>query len=316
MDRIKLDKFLEKLDKIVSQQGVFKKFIYSFLVWNFQVLWKIDKWLVSRIIQAFTQSLYSHVAFCQLDGDKLYVFWAENLKKVKITQYPIKWKNVVYVIKQFDIDEVMSYFDKKDYSNTLLFFLWPKCAENFNARYENFINRFSSVKYKNWISLWDLVEFELDFEMFGEKLQEIKLDLEKLQQEVNDIVLPENNAKFLKKLFFTWGMFKFIVFAYGEKYDFSGALSIVFSPFRKNLFADNGKLFCSEFVASAMLYAWFYPFDMLTKSPSMITPGDLMDPTFWIWKTKYKVIDARAGKIYKINNFEDMKEVKKVIWKN
>jgi hypothetical protein len=31
MDRIKLDKFLEKLDKIVSQQEIFKNFIYSFL---------------------------------------------------------------------------------------------------------------------------------------------------------------------------------------------------------------------------------------------------------------------------------------------
>jgi hypothetical protein len=29
------------------------------------------------------------------------------------------------------------------------------------------------------------------------------------------------------------------VYAYGEKYDFSGALSIIFSPFRKRLFENN-----------------------------------------------------------------------------
>jgi len=24
----------------------------------------------------------------------------------------------------------------------------------------------------------------------------------------------------------------------------------------------------------------------------MITPGDLMDPDFWIWKEEFKIIDA------------------------
>jgi hypothetical protein len=64
-----------------------------------------------------------------------------------------------------------------------------------------------------------------------------------------------------------------------------------------------------------MLYAGFYPFDMLTKSPSMITPGDLMDPSFWIWKNHYKLIDAKTGKIHNINDYKSMKLAQKMLGK-
>ncbi len=320
MDRIKIEVFVKKLDQLVEQfPEVFKDFTYSFLNWDFWVLWKIDKWIVSRIIQAFTQSLYSHVAFCVFKNWDLRVFWAENLKKVEIKKYPIKWKNCFYVLKQFDSQEVMKYFDKNDYANTLLFFLWEKCAENFKKRYELFLNYFSSDKFKHGISLMDLVEFDLKYEL-NDELLKLQAQLNHLKQKISQIKLYGVNAhsvseKFLQKLFLTWWLFKFVVYAYGEKYDFSGALSIIFSPFRKRLFENNWKLFCSEFVSSAMLYAGFYPFDMLTKSPSMITPGDLMDPSFWIWKNHYKLIDAKTGKIYNINDYKSMKLAQKMLGK-
>ncbi len=311
MDRLKVERFINKLDYLLTNFPVFEKFVYSILVWEFKVLWKIDKTFISRIIQAFSQSLYTHTAFCIFEGWELYTLGAENFKWVKLNKV-IYWKEkALYVIKTFDINEVMKYFDKNIYASNIFYFLGSKCSENFLKRYELFYNYFQQDKFSEGISLWDLIQFDWEFEKFNDLLQ-LKVDLQKLKYQAQNIVLSFDRINNINKLFFTWWMFKFIVYSYGERYDLWGVLKILFSPFRKNIFLDNGKLFCSEFVSSAMLYGWFYPFDVLTKSPEMITPWDLMDPTFWIWKNSYLVVNSLTGEKYEINSILDAKKLKKL----
>jgi len=96
--------------------------------------------------------------------------------------------------------------------------------------------------------------------------------------------------KYLKQLFFRWWMFKYVIFSYDVKYDFLWAGLINLAPFKKDIYKNNKKLFCSEFISNAFLYAGFYPFDYITKSSLMISPGDLMDIWDIFWKKEYEVI--------------------------
>lgn len=312
MEEVKIEVFLKNLDELINKNKIFLKFTYEILNWEFNVLGTISNWFLSNLIKVFSQSLYSHVAFCTFYNWKLYALWAENFKWVKISEYSKNKKREIYVIKQFDINRVIYSFDEEEYANTLYFFYGDECKKNFCKRYKMFISHFSSKKYETWISLWDLIEFDLNYEMIYGKIYDIKNDLEALRSWLDNIIVENKSSNYLNKLFLTWWIFKYIVFSYGTKYDIKWVLWILFTPLKKLSFKNNWKLFCSEFVASAMLYAWFYPFNLLTKAPNMITPGDLMDPDFWIWKKEFKVLDAFTWKIYDINQKIDMRLVRKL----
>jgi len=148
MEEVKIDIFLQNLDELINKNKIFLKFTYEILSWNFKVLGVIGNWFLSNLVKAFSQSLYSHVAFCTFDNWKLYTLWAENFKWVKIIEYNTKGKNGIYVIKQFDIDEVIHYFDEQEYANTLCFFYGDECKKNFCKRYKMFVSHFSSKKHE------------------------------------------------------------------------------------------------------------------------------------------------------------------------
>jgi hypothetical protein len=309
--KITLDLFLEKLGKILKDSKEDKnkiKFIakltWSFLNWKIKVLWKIDNDTISNVIKFWTQSLFVHTTFCEFINNDLYVYGSENWKWVIIDKYNKKTQDSwFYVIKTLNIPKLSNFEKNKE---IIEFFFLKDAKEGFITRYNQFINFF---KNKEKIFLEDLIDFEIYYLENEKNIKQTKKGLKNLIKQINPKIIKwERKNKKLQELFFRWWMFKYIIASYWISYDFSWAMLINFSPFRKLYkISNNEKLFCSEFIAFSLLYAWYYPFDMVFKSPSMVSPGDLMDSSL-LWENSFEVIENKTWKVIKIRNLEDKRK--------
>lgn len=340
-------KFIKTNITTEQQKEAFKHISSNILSWDFYIWWKIPKrGLFSNffwnIINDFTQSYYSHVNFCfpYKKDWKLkwyYVIWAENEKWVIFDFYDLEKNNdFIFVVKQFDKDDFLKYFNIKKYSLNITYLFWENKAKSYTNRYKTFYNFFDKEQYHlNGIGLNDLIEFELFYEKIKNTqsiLNNEKKDLSYLYKNIKDKFYDfkekvwynlENievkyikSKSFLDKLFFNWGILKFLVHSIGLKYDMMWALSIVLVDRKKDI--DYTKkwpkeLFCSELISASMLFAGFYPFDLVTKAPDMVSPWDMIDPSYWIYKENYDVVNFKTKEILKVNNLQSLKKFKQMI---
>lgn len=340
-------KFVKTNISVKQQVEAFKYISTSILSWDFFIWWKISRrWVFngfySKVINSFTQSYYSHVNFCfpYKKNWKLrwyYVFWAENKKWVIFDYYDLEKENdFIYVVKQFDQYDFLKYFDIKQYSLNISFLFWKKRSDSYIHRYKLFHKFFNKrMYYLNSIGLDDLIEFEIFYEEFKTKSividneQKILSSLykkikdkiydfkEKVWYNLQDIEVEyKTDKEFLDKLFFNWGMLKFLIHSIWIKYDIPWVLSIVLIDRKKYTdYIKNGpkKLFCSELISASMLFAGFYPFDLVTKAPDMVSPWDIMDPSYWMYKAEYTVVNFKTKKILKVNDLESFQKFQKII---
>ena len=75
---------------------------------------------------------------------------------------------------------------------------------------------------------------------------------------------------------------------YKTPYNLSGAILTSTTPW-DTMDTRNTSVFCSEFIADALLYAGLYPYDLDTKDPRSITPGDILDSDIFFVKNSRKI---------------------------
>ena len=339
----KSNKYIDEVRKLKA----FRCISSSILSWNFYVWWKISKSsLFSNffwsIISSFTQSYYTHVNFCfpDYEGRKLkwyYVFWAENKKGVVFDYYDLqKPANFIYVVKKFDKERFLKNFDIKKYWLNISYLFWEKDAKSYINRYITFQKFFDKKQYHlNGIWLDDLIEFELFYEKYKNievEIEQTKENLSPLYKEIENITykfkekvwynLQDVQVKYMKhkdfldKLFFNWGMLKFMIHSFHIKYDMVWALSIILVDWKKWVdYAKNWpkKLFCSELISASMLFAGFYPFDLVTKAPDSVSPWDMMDPSYWLYEQDYTVINYKTWQKLQVRDLKSLKSFKKMV---
>ncbi|MEF2175710.1 MAG: hypothetical protein V3575_04510, partial [Candidatus Absconditabacteria bacterium] len=133
------------------------------------------------------------------------------------------------------------------------------------------------------ISLKELLEIDYDtiipdseFNYQIEKFLAEKTLLKNMKlTTINDPKRYNTNFNNLKN-FIILGIIKHILISLNKLYDIKGTLTTSLSPW-KSIQLSGNEYFCSEFVSEALLYAGVYPFDIETKDPQSITPGDIMD---------------------------------------
>ena len=323
-----LNLIFEDIDKVYWG----KKIIESILQWNIYVWWVItfDNFF-SNVIKFWTQSLYSHVTFCYPEENgACYVWWAENSKWLTIQKY-YNDEDSLFIIKKLDLDRILDNVDFNQFSVVLDSIYWRNSFSRALQRYEIFKKEVKKLDKINFFKLLQ-VEAEIEKQMeekrivkeIDDKLLKLKeiLGCEKDFVNKNTILKYEKNEdKFYKRLFFSWGIVKFLLANYGKKYDYLSIFTMyLLKPFLVNydyLTKWTRKFFCSEFVSATFLYAGFYPFDFYGKYPDLVVPGDLMDPNLWIYDEKYlKVVRFFSKKDLKpvvLDGIDKKKEVYELI---
>ncbi len=248
----------------------------------------------ANIIKFSTQSLFSHINF--FDEYSNFAIWADKKKWVSIMNYfdNNDTKGFYYFTKKINLDYLCNIFSFEYIENVFLSlgFMNQENILSFRKRYKQYSKlRRKKSKFKIFQMMYDN-----DF------------DYNRLNVKINNYSV--GSVKYLWEFLVLW-IIKFIKKNFKKKYALWNTLTIGFNPW--NLWEqDETEFFCSEFIAAALLYSWVYPFDIKTKDPKSLTPGDIIDLS--------SLFCDEETKLYKIyqNNFElllnpsDMKEVKNI----
>lgn len=239
---------------------------------------------VSNGIKFFTQSLFSHTNF--FFSREGLTIGAEDLRSIVCLDYRNKRdENFYYVAKRLDLDYLARVFSF-EYAGRI----YRKIGKTSEDR-GSFLLRDKFVEYVLFREslgadvipplavLLGKAERGYPESERDEVRERIDRFMEaKRESRPSKTIVPGYQGAYLAYLreFLLLGILRRCVKSYGRTYDLEGTLSTAITPWNEPGL-DSREYFCSEFVVESLLYAGFYPFDIDTKTPESVSPGDIMD---------------------------------------